>query len=774
MDFASSIVVCRKDFFKKTKKSQGKCDSFRKSAVIYLYLYSKRNIYRYGGRTLNITEVKKRTTTLRVICLLEEIREFAKKHCGEAVTVTLGAILSFGEFLGIYPFGIAFACTFGTKYPLAFAGPLVLSLVLENGGFCFASTVLAFLASFTMKRLGASEQARIFASAAASSVGVIGCGIFPFVFSLLATPVLAIGFSGLLPDKKLVPAPLADWGFLSLGFAVAYSLAGFNLGMFSFALIMGVFFSLEGGEKGGYLLGGLSGFLLGCVVNVNYGLPMAIGGFVCGAFVRKHRVMSILLFLSLSDVGVLLLCNGEDGLIYALSSLWGVGLWLAISDLYLDKKRNETPFALMALSTDGKKQLSVAVGGIASMLSAVSKSKRRERREKTKRVVDNVFFKECETCNGCGISTDRIRENICFQLEKGKKIGERDFSPLFTQKCVRWKIIMSNLNALVEKDPVKGGIRMDTLAEDYSAMAKLLEFGERSRESRMYRDVSISRKIKLELELKNIRVARVETVGARVPLVEIGGIPFKTPFQEGVIKSVVENAISKSTSTVLFETEGKMAKMRFKAVCPMKVESYKISIPKSGEIICGDTGVTFETDDGYFYSIISDGMGSGRDAAVCSRLGVTFLERLISSGIDKAGVVSMLGKIIASSEDEIFTTVDLAEVDLVRGKLTVIKAGAAPTWILRNKRAYSITSGTMPCGILPSVAAEQTVFNCVSGDYIIQASDGGEAVVSDVIKEVISSGKKPSPKDFASMLANSAVQQNGRNDDISFCVMLVL
>ena len=340
--------------------------------MIYLYLYSKRNVYRYGGRTLNITEVKKSATILKAICLWEEIREFAKKHLGEALTVALGTLLSFGDVFGIYPLGIAFACTFGTKYPLVFAGPLISSLFLENGGFCFASTVFSFFAMITMKRLGASEQVRILVSASASCVGVIGCGISPFVFSLLATPVIAIGFSGLLPGKKLVPAPLADWGFLSFGFAVSYSLIGFDLGLFSFAVIVGVFFSLEGGEKGGYLLGGLSGFLLGCVTDFNYGLPMAIGGFVCGAFVRKHRIMSVLLFLAFSDVGALFLCNGENALRYTLSSLWGVGLWLAVSDLFLDKKRNETPFALMTLSSDGKKQLSVAVGGIASMLSAIS------------------------------------------------------------------------------------------------------------------------------------------------------------------------------------------------------------------------------------------------------------------------------------------------------------------------------------------------------------------------------------------------------------------
>ncbi len=188
----------------------------------------------------------------------------------------------------------------------------------------------------------------------------------------------------------------------------------------------------------------------------------------------------------------------------------------------------------------------------------------------------------------------------------------------------------------MEESPVKTSLRIDTLAEDYASMWRILSFGEKRAENRFYRDVSLGNKIRLELELEKIRVMKVDVCGERLPFVEIWGIPFKLPFPEKLIKKCVERVIGKDVTLEYIETEGKSAKMGFKAKCPMRAEFYKMSIPKKGEVICGDSIEVFEGDDGYFYSILSDGMGSGRDAAVCSRLGTVFMQKRVSAGIDKA------------------------------------------------------------------------------------------------------------------------------------------
>jgi stage II sporulation protein E len=134
----------------------------------------------------------------------------------------------------------------------------------------------------------------------------------------------------------------------------------------------------------------------------------------------------------------------------------------------------------------------------------------------------------------------------------------------------------------------------------------------------------------------------------------------------------------------------------------------------------------------------------------------------------------MLGNVISSSEDEIFTTVDLLEADMVRGKITFIKAGASPSWIIRNRRAYRITSKTMPCGIIRGERAEQTILDCFPDDIIIMASDGGECAVEDVIKEIISDKRSFSPKEIVLCLADVAMEKNKRCDDVTFCAVHIL
>jgi stage II sporulation protein E len=445
-----------------------------------------------------------------------------------------------------------------------------------------------------------------------------------------------------------------------------------------------------------------------------------------------------------------------------------------MSEVYLDKKRKIPPQICSKAQNAGDKKVSEAIGSIALTLSGVSKAKRRDREERIKTVVDGIFCSECETCVGCTFPTEQLKKHLCKNIIKNKKICEFDFSDDFKEKCNRWKFIEEKTNEIIKENHYKTSLRIDTLAEDYMSMARILSFGEKCAENRCYRDVVTANKLKMALELKNIRTQRVEICGTRLPLVEIYGIPFKMPFPEKTIKAETERVLGSHVQQIFFEAEEKTAKIGFRAVCDLAVDFYKISIPKKGEIICGDSISAFESDDGFFYSVIGDGMGSGRDAAVCSRLGTTFLEKLISAGIDKACAVSMLGNVISSSEDEIFTTIDLLEVDLVRHKLTVIKAGAAPTWILRNKRVYSVSSRTLPCGILSGSNAEQTVIDCYSGDTVIMASDGGESAVIEALRGIVIENKTLSSKDLSFVLADVASKKYGRNDDVSFCVVNIL
>jgi stage II sporulation protein E len=89
----------------------------------------------------------------------------------------------------------------------------------------------------------------------------------------------------------------------------------------------------------------------------------------------------------------------------------------------------------------------------------------------------------------------------------------------------------------------------------------------------------------------------------------------------------------------------------------------------------------------------------------------------------------MLNHFLTSRTTESFATVDLVEIDLVLGVASFLKSGAVPSYVIRNRHLYKISSGTFPIGILPEVSVEVTEFELCHGDVILICSDG---VSSDI------------------------------------------
>lgn len=81
-------------------------------------------------------------------------------------------------------------------------------------------------------------------------------------------------------------------------------------------------------------------------------------------------------------------------------------------------------------------------------------------------------------------------------------------------------------------------------------------------------------------------------------------------------------------------------------------------------------------------------MGSGRDAALTSRLAAIYLEKLLCVGADKGDALRMLNKVLMAKKDEVFTTVDLIEIDKLTGEATLVKAGAAPELPAARRRLH--------------------------------------------------------------------------------------
>lgn len=74
--------------------------------------------------------------------------------------------------------------------------------------------------------------------------------------------------------------------------------------------------------------------------------------------------------------------------------------------------------------------------------------------------------------------------------------------------------------------------------------------------------------------------------------------------------------------------------------------------------------------------------------------------------------------------DECSAGVDLLEIDLLTGKAALYKGGAAPSYLRRGDKIYSLSSQSVPLGIIGELDAGKTEFAVEPGDMILMISDG--------------------------------------------------
>ena len=156
------------------------------------------------------------------------------------------------------------------------------------------------------------------------------------------------------------------------------------------------------------------------------------------------------------------------------------------------------------------------------------------------------------------------------------------------------------------------------------------------------------------------------------------------------------------------------------------VASYVATSPKYGEKYTGDSFTFGKSEDGTYISMVSDGMGSGPEAGIESRVAVDLMEKFITTGFSDTTAINTVNSIMGMkfSEDEKFTTLDLNIIDLYSGEADFIKIGGVATFIKRGEEIIIIKSESLPFGILDSVDVNSVKRKLKHGDIVITLSDG--------------------------------------------------
>jgi stage II sporulation protein E len=210
-----------------------------------------------------------------------------------------------------------------------------------------------------------------------------------------------------------------------------------------------------------------------------------------------------------------------------------------------------------------------------------------------------------------------------------------------------------------------------------------------------------------------------------------------------------------------------------------EVETGIACAAKGGGLLSGDSFSMNELGNGKFALAVSDGMGNGERAKLESGSALSILERLLQSGMDeRLAIKSVNSVLLLRSLDEMFTTIDLALIDLYSARTTFLKIGSTPSFIRRGGEVIPITASNLPVGILQEIEVDLLTWQLKPGDTLIMMTDGiydapGPTVNKELwMKRIIGEIEAQSPQDIADCLLETVVRYHGGDimDDMTVVV----
>ena len=564
-----------------------------------------------------------------------------------------------------------------------------------------------------------------------------------YIFSGAATLIIARRFGALY---GCIVGFVSSFG-ISSTLSVAFALAGIGAGgLFSLGLGYGVI-------GGGALLGAWAAYAEALV---------GVLGIVPEYAIAALTVMPILRKLSVEK-------SEEECVENEKSALDMVGT-VALS--YRNRYKGNLSYLEMSLSA------------MASSIKKYNESSIRPSKEELAEFILECADKYCRACEGYGAcitkSDKRFTDNaeaIAEALYSNGKITDDDLKA-YPEYCHLSHNIAEAINrgAAILCEQNFRDMKKDTSSEDFNIIAKLINEARLDDEKEKALNESLSDRLRDVMLDAGLGDGVIRAFGERKPYFILAaedesGKKISAP----ELKKNIESIAGVRLGTPEFYRKGKMALMECPSEKSYSVECAISSIAGEREDVSGDTAVAFESENGYFYSLISDGMGSGAEAKETSSLVADFMTRALEFNPEGQTVLRILNHTVRHRRRECSATVDLFSVDLYRGDAEFLKSGAAASYVKRGSSIFRIKSKTAPLGLMKSVDAERIKIELEGDDYVIMLSDGigQSAEETPWLLELLAKPPKRTLKEFADAILSSALANLPHTDDMTVLVAKV-
>ncbi len=186
----------------------------------------------------------------------------------------------------------------------------------------------------------------------------------------------------------------------------------------------------------------------------------------------------------------------------------------------------------------------------------------------------------------------------------------------------------------------------------------------------------------------------------------------------------------------------------------------EVGVCTSGkEVANGDRCLWFSGTRCRYYILICDGMGTGLGAQDEGRTAAELLRQMLTAGLPGEFALRSLNSLCCLRGMAGASTIDLAEICLSTGRVTLYKWGAAPSWLLRRGGVEKIGTATPPPGLSVTQTRETVErLSLRKGEALILVSDGVDG--EGVLRRLRIDPAEP-PGEVAALLVEHGCDQSG-------------
>lgn len=613
-----------------------------------------------------------------------------------------------------------------------------------------------------------------------------------------AVQLLISGREEIMFDSGDVAALIVSLGMVLLSFS-SVTVSGVSVGRVLIVLTI-----MLCARTGGLAAGAVAGIAAGAVQGLStaglsylsgaYGL----GGLMAGAFSPLGKTAVAAAFIIANGIASLQV-NGSYQVLHGAIEV------AVASIIYMFIPQNRRLIELFAVKNDRLpgdslrknvimrlRYASEAMLGASESVDRISKALQESAADDLPGVYGRAVERVCTNCSQSAVCWRKNRDEtgksfsrLTYPLREHGRVERSDFDIPFLSKCGRAAEIRDAVNNEYKELLVKEGARMRAeqvravVEEHFRSTSQML--GDMAEEFEQYHNfdeqsAELAREVLRRHEITPLEVCcRIDKFGRMS--VEANVIkPCGVHVNKGQLTRAMSAACGRTFAQPGVTSYGERMRLLWSQRPVYSVERGFSQHSNGGAAMCGDCAAAFEDGSGRYFSVLSDGMGTGSRAAVDGTMTASMARSMLKAGIGFESTLRMINSaMLAKGEDESLATLDVVSIDMFTGEVQLRKAGAAGTVLKRRRRTEYLEAKSVPVGIMPEVNFARSEKTVDSGDMIVMISDGVIASGTEWLIDLVGNTLEDDPQRLAEQIVDRAVKDraDGHGDDVSAVVLMI-